>query len=241
MMETKPVWIWLPGSSEPLRCGTFSWRPGLGQFKYDDAYKSRPDAVAIDPQRVPLTRSLRAASEDHQHGVFGVIRDASPEGFGLERLETEFSRSVDNPLERLELVLGDAVGAIAVCEDVGGKSQANTPWLGDLLDVLRTTPGEQVYGWVGLCTGLGGERPKMTVLHRGQLWIAKLQARGDASNAPLREYLAMTIARRVGIAAGEVELHLEGDHQVLLVRRFDRHVTTDGSIRAITRSLTLWL
>ena len=40
----------------------------------------------------------------------------------------------------------------------------------------------------------------------------------------------MTIARRVGIDAAEVELLLEGDHHVLLVRRFDRHVAADGSV-----------
>jgi serine/threonine-protein kinase HipA len=230
MMDSKPVWIWLPGRSEPLRCGTFSWRPGLGQFRYDDGYKSRLDAVAVDPQRLPLTRSMRAASEDRQHGVFGVIRDASPEGFGLEALESAAGRSIDNPLERLELAPGDAVGAIAVCEDIGRKSQLQTPSLDELLDALRSSPDGLAGGRTGAPTALGGERPKMTVRHRGQLWIAKLQARGDASNAPLREYLAMTIARRVGIAAAEVELHVAGDHQVLLVRRFDRHVTTDGSI-----------
>lgn len=232
MTRSKPAWIWLPGASEPLLCGTFSWRPGLGQFRYDDSYKTRSDAVAIDPVRLPITRSTRAASDDHQHGIFGVMRDASPEGFGLEALESAESRSLDDPLERLELAVGDAVGAIAVGEDIDRKSHVHTPSLDELLHALRGLregqPGSAACTAWG--TALGGERPKLTVMHKGQLWIAKLQASGDPPSAPLREYLAMTIARRVGINAAEVELHIEGFHQVLLVRRFDRHVAADGGV-----------
>ncbi len=232
MAGSKPVWIWLPASGEPLRCGTLSWRPGLGEFRYDDSYKARPDAIALDPVRLPITRSARQISEGRQHGLFGVMRDASPEGFALDALETSAARSLDDPLERLELAPGDAVGAIAVREDVDRKSRIQVPSLDELLQALHGLgdgqPGSAACAGWG--TALGGERPKLTVVHERQMWIAKLQASGDPPDAPLREYLAMTIARRVGIDAAEVELRLAGSHQVLLVRRFDRCVAADGAV-----------
>jgi hypothetical protein len=34
----KPVWVWLPAQSLPVRCGTFSLSRGVGTFHYDDDY-----------------------------------------------------------------------------------------------------------------------------------------------------------------------------------------------------------
>ncbi len=79
-------------------------------------------------------------------------------------------------------------------------------------------------------TSLGGERPKLTVLHKGQYWIAKLQDRGDPPHAPLREYLAMRLARRCGVRAAEVEFVAVADREMLLVKRFDRHVDPRGQV-----------
>jgi len=103
-----------------------------------------------------------------------------------------------------------------------------------LLEVMANLPPErasshaarEVKGVKG--TSLGGERPKLTVLHKGQHWVAKLQDRGDPPHAPLREFVAMRLARRCGINAAEVEFAPVGDREVLLVKRFDRHVDSEG-------------
>ena len=71
----------------------------------------------------------------------------------------------------------------------------------------------------------------MTVMHGAQHWIAKLQDRGDAPNSPLREYLAMKSARAAGIHAAEVELHRDGPHQVVAVKRFDSLVRDDFQVQ----------
>jgi serine/threonine-protein kinase HipA len=231
--DSKPVWVWLPSEAEPVRCGTFTWRPGLGQFTYDPAYRDRPDARPLDPIRLPFSRSTRPASETRQDGLFGVFRDASPEGYGLQMLELQVGRALTNPLDRLEFSTGDGVGAIEVCDDIDRKIGFVAPPLEVLLSGLQALPegvaGSRVVREInGLqATTMGGERPKLTVLHRGQLWLAKLQDRGDAPNSPLREYLAMKSAAAADIRAAEVEFHQAGSHQVLLVRRFDRHV--DGA------------
>ncbi|GAC1534401.1 MAG: hypothetical protein NVS2B4_14720 [Ramlibacter sp.] len=77
-------------------------------------------------------------------------------------------------------------------------------------------------------TSLGGERPRLTVLHQGQLWIAKLQDRGDPAQAPLRGFVAMRLAAKCGVRAAQVEFVQQGERQVLLVRRFDRRIDEQG-------------
>jgi serine/threonine-protein kinase HipA len=233
-MTQKPVWVWLPEQHEPVRCGTFSLDRGVGRFVYDPAYRARPDAVALDPMNLPFTRSSRGATETRQGGLFGVLRDASPEGFGLALLEQMRGQTLHDVLDRLELAEGDAVGALAVCDDVAPKLAFDAPRSELLLDILAALPPERpssqaaraVKGIAG--TSLGGERPKLTVLHRGQLWIAKLQDRGDPPHAPLREHVSMRLARRCGIQAAEVEFLQVGARELVLVRRFDRLIDDTG-------------
>ena len=73
-----------------------------------------------------------------------------------------------------------------------------------------------------LDTSAGGERPKATLHHAGRLWLAKMQDRGDRLALPAREFVTMSLARQVGVDAAEVDLRTFGEHQVLLVARFDR-------------------
>lgn len=233
---TKPVWVWRPGASEPVRCGMFSLAGGVGTFSYDAAYRALGDAVALDPMHLPFTRSQRPMKETRQGGLFGVFRDASPEGFGLALLERLNKATLADPLARLECSEGDAVGAIEVCDDIAAKCAYRAPTAQALFDVLASLPAErpssqaarEVKGIHG--TSLGGERPKLTVLHRGQLWIAKLQDRGDPPHAPLREFVAMRAAAAMGLDVAEVEFHRVGVREVLLVRRFDRQVTDTGQV-----------
>ncbi len=141
---------------------------------------------------------------------------------------------LNDELERLERAEGDAVGALAVCDDIAPKMAFEAPTSERLAELLAALPPErpgsqavrEVKGVGG--TSLGGERPKLTVLHRGQLWIAKLQDRGDPPHAPLREYVCMRLAASCGIQAADVDLLRVGEREVVLVRRFDRAVDAHG-------------
>lgn len=232
--RSKPVWVWLPGQAEPVRCGTFTLDNGVGHFVYDPAYRQRPDACALDPLNLPFTRSARGLRETRQGGLFGVFRDASPEGFGLAVLEQLRGQALTDPLQRFEYSEGDAVGAVEVCDDVAHKLAFEAPSSAELMAFLASLPPERpssqaVRGVKGLQgTSLGGERPKLTVRHQGQLWIAKLQDRGDPPHAPLREYVAMQVAARCGLRVAEVAFQRVGEREVLLVRRFDREIDAQG-------------
>ena len=231
----KPVWVWLPGQGQPVRCGTFSLHKGVGTFLYDDEYKAIEGALSIDPFSLPFTRSRKGAKETRQAGLFGVFRDASPEGYGLALLEQMRGNTLVDPMHRLELSEGDSVGAIEVCDDIDAKLAFKAPGSDELLDVVAKLPpgrasshaAREVKGMHG--TSLGGERPKLTVLHKGQLWIAKLQDRGDPPHAPLREFVAMRLAARCDIRAADVEFAQVGEREVLLVKRFDRTIDASGN------------
>lgn len=232
----KPAWVWLPAQPQPVRCGRFSLASGVGTFHYDDEYLARDDALPLDEFSLRFTRAKRGLRETRQGGLFGVFRDASPEGFGLAMLEQLRGTTLTDPLQRLELSEGDSVGAVEVCDDIAAKLSFQAPASEHLLEVLSKLPPErasshaarEVKGMKG--TSLGGERPKLTVLHKSQYWIAKLQDRGDPPHAPLREFVVMRLARRCGINAAEVEFASVGDREVLLVKRFDRHVDAQGRV-----------
>ena len=231
---SKPVWVWLPGHVQPVVCGEFTLKNGVGVFNYTDAYRALPQALALDPLHLPLTRSRRPFKETRQQGLFGVFRDASPEGFGLAMLERLRGQPLSDPLDRLEHAAGDGAGAIEVCDDLGAKLRFIPPPATALWDALAQLPTHRpsslapqaVWGATG--TSLGGERPKMTVLHQGQPWIAKLQEQGDPSHAPLREYAAMRVALQLGLEVAEVVFHRVGEREALLVRRFDRWMDDQG-------------
>ena len=231
---SKPVWVWLPGQVQPVLCGEFTLKNGVGVFNYTDAYRALPQALALDPLHLPLTRSRRPFKETRQQGLFGVFRDASPEGFGLAMLERLRGQPLSDPLDRLEHAAGDGAGAIEVCDDLEAKLRFIPPPATALWDALAQLPTHRpsslapqaVWGATG--TSLGGERPKMTVLHQGQTWIAKLQEQGDPSHAPLREYAAMRVALQLGLEVAEVAFHRVGEREALLVRRFDRWMDDQG-------------
>ncbi len=231
---SKPVWVWLPGQHEPVRAGSFTLQSGVGHFTYAPDYLGRAGALPLDPMNLPFTRSRRDARETRQGGLFGVFRDASPEGFGLSLLEQIRGTTLTDPMQRLELSEGDSVGALEVCDDIAEKIRFAAPSAEALLQIIGDLAPErassqaarEVKGSQG--TSLGGERPKLTVLHKGQLWIAKLQDRGDPAHAPLREFVSMRLAAQCGIKAAEVELFTPAGREVLLVRRFDRHIDAEG-------------
>lgn len=238
---SKPVWGWAPGDSRPTRCGTFTLKPGVGEFVYAQDYLDSR-GPALDPISLPTTRRIAPHKEIKQGGVFGVFRDAMPDGFGLFILEAIKERDLPHPLDRLEHSLGDAVGAIEVCDDIEAKLAYEPPRLDELLDTLKTLPDSRPSSEAARMlhhaqgTSLGGERPKMTVLHEGEMWIAKLQDRGDAPNTPLREYAAMRVGQVLGLDIADVLFRRAGDRQVVLVRRFDRTRTSHGFARKLYAS-----
>lgn len=226
-MGAVPVWVWLPGRAEPEQAGELAGVGPGARFAYLPDYLGHPDAVALDPVELRLTRKKRGMVLGASDGLPGVVRDAKPAGYGADRLEAQAGRTL-TALELLERGVPDGVGAIEVCTDI----EAKLAWRPKALDQLQTlaqeldaaAPASRALRRLDedLDTSAGGERPKATLVHDGRLWLAKMQSRGDRPAMPAREFVAMRLARLAGLSVAEVELHTFGAHQVLLVERFDR-------------------
>uniref|UniRef100_A0A173GZX8 Phosphatidylinositol kinase n=1 Tax=Pandoraea faecigallinarum TaxID=656179 RepID=A0A173GZX8_9BURK len=230
-------------------CGTFRWSPGHGAFRYSDDYRARQEAVAIDPINLPFSRSTKPVTTSKMNGVFGVLRDAAPEGFGLDLLNAKYGNRTLDEIERMDFAVGDGVGAIEVCspEHIARKVAFRPPREDELhAQLTRTDIGESITGLVRQLTGdddgtsLGGEKPKLTVARavdgRSEWWIAKLQPRNGARLLPAREYVAMSLAKRCGLDVADVTFERVGSHDVVMVKRFDRKVSEGGVERLLFAS-----
>lgn len=241
MNLVKPVWLWLPEETEPVRVGEYLLREGgsqpVGEFRYLEAYTALHHAFPLDQLQLARYRSP-AKTTDYQ-GLHDIFRDVKPEGFGLDMLQRRRNVTSLSPLDALEYSPGDAVGALEVCDDIAAKagfvphsSQAMFAAMEEL-DPARSSAHvvSKVEG--GISTSLGGERPKMTVLHRGQQWIAKFSGRQDDPTATLREFVSMRLASLCGMDAAEVEYAHRNGRGTVLVKRFDRLMLADGRCQRV--------
>ncbi|WP_312565565.1 type II toxin-antitoxin system HipA family toxin [Comamonas sp.] len=241
MTDAKPVWLWLPETTEPVIAGEYQLsnsggRP-LGAFVYESSYVSLPHAIPLDQQQ--LARFKGIAKTTAYEGLHDIFRDVKPEGFGLDMLQRRRNVTSLSNLDALEYSPGDAVGALEVCNNIDEKacffphsSEAMFKAMDDL-DPAQSSAHivNKVEGTIS--TSLGGERPKMTVLHKGQQWIAKFSGRQDDPTATLREYISMRLAKLCGIDAAEVEYIHRNERGAVLVKRFDRNILPDGKCHRV--------
>lgn len=222
-----PVWIWPPDQTEAQLAATLTVDGSTGVWQFDQAFVEA-GVPSPDPLKLPLargTKSIRFAGND---GLPGVVRDAMPQGYGADRIIAQAGRNV-SPIELLEMGLPDSTGALEVCSNLEQKLRWQPGRSEDLEALASQLEAEEppsrairrLNGDVG--TSQGGEKPKTTVVHRGELWLAKMRDRGGLSALPTREFVTMTLAAQVGIRTPRIELRQAGAHQIFLIQRFDRH------------------
>lgn len=226
MTVVTPVWVWLPGRSEPIRAGDLV-NGHSARFIYHPAYAKTDGALALDPVELRISRSSRGAAILGADGLPGVVRDAKPAGYGADRLQAMHGNRLD-ALQLLELGVPDGVGAIEACTHIERKMQWRPKCLADLQQLTQELEAHEPASRAvrrlndDLDTSAGGERPKATLVDDGCLWLVKMQARGDRPAMPAREFVTMRLAEQAGLHVAPVKLHTFGAHQVLMVRRFDR-------------------
>lgn len=241
MKTAKPVWLWLPQATEPVIVGEYllteSGGRSLGAFYYQDGYRGLPEAIPLDQSQ--LARYNSVPKTTYHEGLYDIFRDVKPEGFGLDMLQRRRSVSSLSNLDALEYSPGDAVGALEICDNIAEKanfvphsSQAMFNAM-DELDPAQSSAHVVTKVEGGISTSLGGERPKMTVLHKGQQWIAKFSGRQDDPTATLREFLSMRLAKMCEIDAAEVEYTHRNERGAVLIKRFDRVMLQDGRCQRV--------
>jgi serine/threonine-protein kinase HipA len=241
------AWIWLPGEGEPVVAGRLDRRGPVITFTYGRSYLERPDAIPLYLPELPLRRGAQAPAMGE---VAGCIADAAPDGWGrrvvLNRLAGRAGVDTDE-LGLLTYLLesgSDRIGAL----DFQSSPVDYIARGGDVgnLDDLATS-AERVEQGVPLTPALdqallhgssiGGARPKAILADGARRLIAKFSSAGDPYSVVKGEFLAMELARRVGIDVAPVSLTHALGRDVLLVERFDRDGS--GGRRAMVSALTV--
>ena len=233
------VWNWLSSEPTPVLCGRFQWTAtpgapggsGVGRFVYARAYLDRSDARPIDPVVLPLRDAEFTTTA--LGGIFSALHDAGPDSWG--RLLIERLHGPQSELGYLLLAAGERTGTLDF-----SKSRKTAPPATRVLDgidelaqaarAVQAVEGDgeipQELAQLLACgTSNGGARPKFTLLHEGELWIAKLPSRKDSlqyPSMPLRECAALDLASRCGIEVPPHHLVDASGVPAILVRRFDR-------------------
>ena len=240
------VGITLPGHTAPVTAARFELavepgEPPVGRLVYGARYLERPDAVPLDPVELPLTE--RQFETTRLRGLFGALRDSSPDFWGRRVLERN-----QGPLSEVGLLLAspdDRAGALSFSAtrelpppmtrfnrtlDLRRLQRVADALLRD--EVKGDSAEPQVEELLLLGTSMGGARPKAVVEDEEGLWLAKFNRDDDRWNMARVEAAMLRLARACGITTPDSRVQRVGTRDVLLVRRFDRAREVQGYRRA---------
>lgn len=251
------VYIVLPDETDFVTAGRFERsvdRHGVAaaRFVYGKSYLARDNAVPIDPIELKLapkiyeTRLLK--------GVFGALRDASPDYWGRRVIEKHAGKPQLDEIDYLLYAPDDRAGALGFGRNVEPPAPKRT--FNRTMDLVKLqafadaivkdeelpqeSDAQQAQELMLEGTSMGGARPKAVVEDGGALWIAKFNRSDDKWNHAKVERAMLELGRICGVQTAESKLATIGDRDVLLVKRFDRQKTAAGYRRArMLSALTL--
>lgn len=239
------VYIQLPGTLETvpaalLKVQTLPDGTQIGRFRYGNRYLQRPDAVALDPFRLPLARTVFEFTQ--LKGIPGAVRDASPDAWGRRVIEHTLQRSAADLQEIDYLLHGPQDGAgclsfgLKVDPPAPRRTYNRTHQLAELIAATQAIEdGRPVAAHLleplDPGTSMGGARPKATIEDAQSLWLGKFPARDDRFNLQRVEFATLDLARRCGLNVAQARLQAVGASDVLMVQRFDREHTNQGYLR----------
>jgi serine/threonine-protein kinase HipA len=253
-MTSKPqecfVYIQLPATFETVTAGRYQLESQdgvpVGRFVYGRSYRENASAVPLDPFDLPIVpRTFETAK---MRGIFGALRDASPDSWGRGVIEKQLKRTDLSEIDYLLHSPEDRAGALSFglnVEPPAPTRRFNRVLQLDLLmreadrymqdaapanDAVAAV-AEQVEALVNPGTSLGGARPKNVVEDEDGLWVAKFPHPEDRWNATRVEGAMLALARECGLRVAQSRVQAVGGRDVLLVKRFDREKKDVGYLR----------
>ena len=249
------VWIWLPEEIEPVVAGRLAPNGDNLIFNYGKSYLERvKGAVPIYEPELPLR--LGALPLLDGLNMPGCIRDSAPDAWGrrviINRRLGHKGDGIDTAqLDELTYLMesgSDRIGALdfqlSPTEYVPRSVKSVT--IEELLESaervekgIPLTPELDQALFHG--SSIGGARPKALIEENGTKYIAKFSASNDIYSVVKAEYIAMRLAKLVGLDVAPVKLVKSANKDVLLVERFDRVASEKGWKRKpIVSALTLF-
>lgn len=249
------VWVWLPQATEPVVAGRLTVDGEKLFFNYGKSYLERAmDAIAIYDPELPLRPGLIPPLDGLN--IPGCIRDSAPDAWGrrviINRRLGQKGDAIDTAqLNELTYLLesgSDRIGALdfqlSATEYV--PRYANNASIQELMESaervekgIPLTPELDQALFYG--SSIGGARPKALVEQAEKKYIAKFSASNDFYSVVKAEFIAMRLAKLVGLDVAPVKLCKAANKDVLLVERFDRVASHKGWTRkSIVSALTLF-
>lgn len=229
------VWVWLPGSVEPVVAGKLTADGGHQIFNYGKSYLARENAIPLYDPELPLQSGFLPLLPGLS--MPACIRDASPDAWGRRviinrKLGTKEAKADTAQFDELTYLLesgSDRIGAL----DFQRSAIENVPrvTLNAPLDQLARA-AEFIEKGMPLSpeldqalqhgTSLGGARPKAQIDDGDKKYIAKFPSTTDLYSVVKAEYIAMRLAALAGLDVANVSLTTSLHKEVLLIERFDR-------------------
>ncbi|MHB8656258.1 MAG: type II toxin-antitoxin system HipA family toxin [Terriglobia bacterium] len=215
-------------------------------FAYDEGWLQHPARFSLEPA-LKLGPGPFHTSADTP--MFGAIGDSAPDRWGrtlmrrMERRRAEREGSAPRTLQEIDflLLVDDEArpGALRFAEREGGpflreQGIKRLPPLIELPKLLSAAEHvieekdteEDLRLLFAPGSSLGGARPKASVIEKdGHLAIAKFPHKHDEINTVVWEAVALTLAKKAGIAVPAGRIETVAKKPVLLLRRFDRDGT----------------
>jgi serine/threonine-protein kinase HipA len=253
------VWIWLPNATKPVVAGRLAAEGEKLFFNYGKSYLERINdkanpAISIYEEELPLKQGELPLLNGLK--VPGCIRDGSPDAWGRRVIINKKlgvkGKGVDTTqFDELTYMLesgSDRIGALdfqkSAIEYVPRLS-ANVP-LGELLESAeRVEKGVPLTPELDLAifhgSSLGGARPKVSIENQDKKYIVKFSTSSDIYNVVKAEYIAMRLAKEVGLNVAPVKITSAAGKHIILIERFDRiKIDGDWQRKAIFSALTLF-
>ena len=217
-------------------------------FEYDKSWLAHAERFSLEPALKLGPGPFHTPSDKP---LFGAIGDSAPDRWGRvlmrrgERRRAEREGQTPHTVREIDylLLVDDEArqGALRFAEKEGGpfladRQPTKIPPMIELPRLLSAAAhvvdnkdsDEDLRLLLAPGSSLGGARPKASVRDRdGHLAIAKFPNSGDEVNTVVWEAVALTLAKKSGIAVPQWRLETISGKPVLLLRRFDR----DGSAR----------
>jgi serine/threonine-protein kinase HipA len=212
-------------------------RAGRLRFAYDDAWRRRPDAIALSLS-MPLIRS------EHPHAaidafLWGLLPDNEQT---LGRWGRQFQVSARNAFGLLAHIGEDCAGAVQFIPpdrlaSIQRDAREDIAWLnerdiGERLRLLRHDPSATRRAEDHGQFSLAGAQPKTALLWRDGRWGVPsgrvptthiLKPPTDAFDGHTEnEHLCLSLARTLGLPVAHSQVHRFDGEPAIVVERFDR-------------------
>jgi len=230
-----------------IEVGRWSSRPGgEHQFRYHDAWLAMPGAV-------PLSLSMQLSSDLFKGDIVrNYFDNLLPDSAGIRRrIQGRLGTASDQPFDLLAAMGGDCVGALQIYPATEAPPDVRTITSDPVDDraIAEQLASHEMrpLGMVregAFRISIAGAQEKTAFLRCDDGWhrphgatptshIFKLPIGIhdgiDLSESVANEWLCLRIAEAMGLPVAAAELHRFAGSQVLVVARFDRQWSSDGS------------